>query len=116
MIKVLVTICFLNPMGFWDGCTLYTSTEEITSKNECKEKIDEFDNQNNKKNIELENLKSKTQQDLSLKPSRLYPRTHSRRRRPLTHQDGNPQQLSAARRLFDHTETHDQCNICRPLL
>jgi len=29
-------------MGFWDGCTLYTSTEEITSKNECKEKIDEF--------------------------------------------------------------------------
>tara|TARA_E500000081_G_C6008500_1_gene294641 strand:+ start:584 stop:793 length:210 start_codon:yes stop_codon:yes gene_type:complete len=42
MIKVLVTICFLNPLGFWDGCTLYTSTEEITSKNECKEKIDEF--------------------------------------------------------------------------
>lgn len=37
-----MTLCFFNPVGFWDRCTTYTSTNPISSEEECQQKIDEF--------------------------------------------------------------------------
>ena len=42
MIKVFITVCFFNPLGFWDKCTTYTSTQTINTEAECQDKIDEF--------------------------------------------------------------------------
>ena len=42
MIKVFITVCFLNPVGYWDNCTTYTSTDTIETEEQCQDKIDEF--------------------------------------------------------------------------
>ncbi len=42
MIKVFMTLCFLNPLGYWDRCTNYTSTFTVETEAECQDKIDEF--------------------------------------------------------------------------
>jgi hypothetical protein len=42
VIKVFITVCFLNPVGYWDNCTTYTSTDEVKTKAECQDKIDKF--------------------------------------------------------------------------
>ena len=42
MIKVFITVCFLNPLGFWDRCTIYTTKDVIETEVECQDKIDQF--------------------------------------------------------------------------